>query len=165
MECMNEKARNAIAKRLPKYISKEEIMNILARAKKDRYRNYILLLTLWRTGMRNSEIVNLKKQDIQDDTLIVRHGKGKKDRVIPLESELGNLLGLFIDRLKPRNKLFPITDRQVRNIVYRYSPEGLHVYPHMFRHSFAVHCLKGGMNLRTLQRILGHTSLTTQKEY
>ena len=140
-------------------------MNILDKAKKDRYRNYVLLLTLWRTGMRNSDIVNLKKQDIQDKTIIVRQGKGKKDRVIPLESELGNLLGLFIDRLKPRDKLFPITDRQVRNIVYKYSPDELDVHPHTFRHSFAVHCLKSGMNIRTLQRILGHTSLTTTQVY
>jgi len=115
--------------------------------------------------MRNSDIVNLKKQDIQDETIIVRQGKGKKDRVIPLESELGNLLGLFVDRLKPRDKLFPITDRQVRNIVYKYSPDELDVHPHTFRHSFAVHCLKGGMNIRTLQRILGHTSLTTTQVY
>jgi len=150
---------------LPKYISKEEIMNILDKAKKDRYRNYVLLLTLWRTGMRVSDITNLKKQDIQDNTIIVRQGKGKKDRVIPLESELGNLLGLFVDRLKPRDKLFPITDRQVRNIVYKYSPDELDVHPHTFRHSFAVHCLKSGMNIRTLQRILGHTSLTTTQVY
>jgi len=156
---------NRTVKVLPKYISKEEIMNILDKAKKDRYRNYILLLALWRTGMRNSEIINLKKQDIQDKTIIVRQGKGKKDRIVPLESELGNLLGLFSDRLKPRDKLFPITDRQVRNIVYKYAPQGLDVHPHTFRHSFAVHCLKNGMNLRTLQKILGHTSLTTTQVY
>ena len=162
---MVEKPFTATVKRLPKYISKEEIMNILDKAKKDRYRNYVLLLTLWRTGMRNSDIVNLKRQYIQDDTIIVRQGKGKKDRVIPLESELGNLLGLFIDRLKPRDKLFPINDRQVRNIVYKYSPDELDVHPHTFRHSFAVHCLKSGMNIRTLQRILGHTSLTTTQVY
>jgi len=162
---MDNKPFNKTVKQLPKYISKEEIMNILDKAKKDRYRNYILLLTLWRTGMRNSEIVNLKKQDIQDNTIIVRQGKGKKDRVIPLESELGNLLGLFVDRLKPRDKLFPISQRQVRNIVYKYSPDELDVHPHTFRHSFAVYCLKSGMNLRTLQRILGHSSLTTTQDY
>jgi len=162
---MGNKPYTTSTKQLPKYISKEEIMNILDKAKKDRYRNYILLLTLWRTGMRNSDIVNLKKQDIQDNTIIVRQGKGKKDRVIPLESELGNLLGLFIDRLKPRDKLFPITDRQVRNIVYKYAPDDLDVHPHTFRHSFAVYCIKSGMNIRTLQRILGHTSLTTTQVY
>jgi len=152
-------------KSLPKYISKVEISNILDKAKKDRYRNYILLLTLWRTGMRVSEIVELKKLDITDGNIIVRDSKHHKDRVIPLESELGNLLGLFSDSMKPRDKLFPMSERQVRNIVYKYAPEELEVHPHTFRHSFAVYCLVNGMNLRTLQKILGHSSLTTTQVY
>ena len=162
---MGNKPYTTAVKQLPKYISKEEITNILDKAKKDRYRNYVLLLTLWRTGMRNSDIVNLKKQDIQDKTIIVRQGKGKKDRVIPIESGLGNLLGLFIDRLKPRDRLYPISQRQVRNIVYKYSPDGLDVHPHTFRHSFAVHCLKSGMNIRSLEKILGHSDLATTAVY
>ena len=164
---MKEKGFKHQPKRLPKYISKEEILNILDKAKKDRYRNYILLLAFWRTGMRNSELINLRKEDIDlnDNTIFVRQGKFSKDRIIPLESELGNLLGLFIDRLKPRDKLFPISDRQVRNIVYKYAPQGLGIHPHTFRHSFAVYCLKNNMNLRSLQKILGHTSLATTQVY
>ena len=150
-------------KTLPKYISKEEISSILDKAKKDRYRNYILLLTLWRTGMRVSEIVKFRKKQIQDNSIIVR-GSKSGDRVIPLESELGNLLGLFTDRMNSRDKVFPLSERQVRNIVYKYSENGT-VHPHTFRHSFAVYCLKNGMNLRTLQKILGHTSLTTTQIY
>lgn len=162
MDGFGEKSRS---KALPKYISKGEIMNILERARKHRYRNYILLLTLWRTGMRVSEITNLRKQDIRTNTIIVRQGKGKKDRVIPLETELDHLLGLYADQMKPRDKLFKMSERQVRNIVKRYSPEELDVHPHTFRHSFAVHCLKNGMNIRTLQKILGHSSLTTTQVY
>lgn len=152
-------------KKLPKYITQAEISTMLDKAKKDRYRNYILLLTISRTGMRVSEITNLQKRDIQNDTIIVRQGKGKKDRVIPLERELGNLLGLYVDRMHPKDKLFPITDRQVRNIVYKYAPDGLDVHPHTLRHSFAVHCLKNGMNIRNLQKILGHSNLTTTQVY
>ena len=162
---MNETPFNPTVKTLPKYISKEEIMNILDKAKKDRYRNYILLLTLSRTGLRVSEIIKLCKNDVDEHTITVRDGKGKKDRVIPLEGELSNLLGLYMDSMKPRDKLFPLSTRQVRNIVYKYSPEGLDVHPHTLRHSFAVHCLKGGMNIRSLQKILGHSSLTTTQEY
>lgn len=152
-------------KRLPKYITQTEIISMLNKAKKDRYRNYILILVLARTGVRVSEIVSLQKRDIQEDTIIVRQGKGKKDRVIPLEKELGNLLGLYVDRMSPKEKLFDITDRQVRNIVYKYAPKDLDVHPHTLRHSFAVHCLKGGMNIRNLQKILGHSSLTTTQVY
>ena len=81
--------------KLPKYLEKREIAAILNKAKQHRYRDYIILLTLWRTGMRNSELVNLRKKDIMDSTIIIRGGKGDKDRVIPLENELGNLLGLY----------------------------------------------------------------------
>jgi integrase/recombinase XerD len=152
-------------KTLPKYIRQEEILNILDKAKKDSYRNYILLLVLSRTGMRVSELIKLKKKDIDDGVLYVRQGKGKKDRVIPLERELSNILGLYTDRLNPKDNLFSISDRQVRNIVYKYSPKDLDVHPHTLRHSFAVHCLKSGMNLRSLQKILGHTNLNTTQVY
>jgi site-specific recombinase XerD len=162
---MDKKGFNQTPKTLPKYITQEEISNILGKAKKDRYRNYILLLTMSRTGMRVSEIVKLKKQDIVDNTIIVRQGKNKKDRVIPLENNLESILGLYADGKKPRTRLFPISERQVRNIVYKYSPKGMKVHPHTIRHSFAVHCLKQGMNLRSLQKILGHSNLTTTQVY
>jgi site-specific recombinase XerD len=150
---------------LPKYLTDTEISHILDNAKKTNYRDFIILLTLWRTGMRNSELVNLRKNDIVDSQIIVREGKGRKDRVIPLESELENLLRLYSDRLGYRDVLFELSDRQIRNIVYKHSPAEYKAHPHTFRHSFAVHCLKEGMNIRTLQKILGHSHLTTTAIY
>lgn len=156
-------------KTLPKFIGKEEISNMLERAKtegkKYSYRNYIILMTLSRTGMRADEVVKLRKRDITESTIIIRQGKGKKDRVIPLEHELGGLLGLYTDRLTPKDKVFSMSSRQVRNIVYKYAPKELDVHPHTLRHSFAVHCLKSGMNIRSLQKILGHSSLNTTQVY
>lgn len=152
-------------RKLPKFIGQEEISAILDKARKDRYRNYILLLMMTRTGMRVSEVTKIKKRDISDDGIMIRQGKGGKDRLIPLEKELSNILGLFCDSLKPKSKLFPISTRQVRNIVYKYAPAGLEVHPHTLRHSFAVHCLKSGMNIRSLQKILGHNNLTTTQVY
>lgn len=162
---MGKKPFNPVSKTLPKYISKEEISNMLDKSKKDRYRNFILLMALSRTGIRVSELVKLRKRDIVENTIIVRQGKGKKDRVVPLESELENILGLYADSKSPREKLFQLSTRQVRNIVSKYSPDGLDVHPHTLRHSFAVHCLKQGMNIRSLQKILGHSSLTTTQVY
>ncbi len=153
------------AKKLPKYIEDSVVLEMLDDAKKDKKRNYLILLMLWRTGLRVSELVNLKKRDIQNDIIFVRQGKFGKDRVIPLEKELGNILGFYLDGLHPKDKLFKISDRQVRNIVYKYTPDGYNVHPHTFRHSFAVHCLKSGMNLRNLQKILGHSSLTCTQVY
>ena len=152
------------SKIIPKYLTEEEISLILDRAKKDRYRNYVILLTLWRTGLRVSEIVNLEKRDIKDKIIVVRQGKGSKDRLVPLDDGLGTILLGVTDRLKPKAKIFPISTRQVRNIVYKYSGEQ-DISPHCFRHSFSVHCLKSGMNLRSLQKILGHSNLNTTQIY
>jgi len=154
--------REETRKKLPLYIPFTEVLSILEQAKKTRYRDYILLLTLTRTGMRVSDIVKFRKKDIINETIIVRQGKGKKDRVIPLESELGNILGLYVDQMKPNNKVFPISQRQVRNVVYKYRPD---IHPHTLRHSFAVHCVKNGMNLRSLQKILGHSRINTTQVY
>jgi len=162
---MEKQTFDKTPKILPKYVEYSVISTMLDNAKKNRYRDYILLLLLSRTGMRISEVTKLKKQDIQENTIIVRLGKGKKDRVIPLDNELGSILGLFSDRLTPNQKLFPITERQARNVVYRYTPDGMNIHPHTIRHSFAVHCLKNGMNIRNLQKILGHTNLTTTQVY
>jgi len=156
-------------KTLPKYISKVEISSMLDHAKNEgkkfSYRNFIILMTLSRTGLRAKEIVKLRKRDLTEKTIIVRQGKGKQDRVIPLDGELGGLLGLYTDRLTPKDKVFAMSDRQVRNIVYKYAPDGFDVHPHTLRHSFAVHCLKCGMNVRNLQRILGHGNLNTTAIY
>jgi len=146
---------------LPKYSSREEILEILDTAKKDSRRNYLILLTLWRTGLRVSELVNLRKRDIKDGNIFVILGKGKKDRVIPLEKELDATWGFYLDGLKPKDRVFPMTDRNVRYIIKRYCD----LHPHSFRHSFAVHTLKAGMNIRSLQKILGHVNLETTAEY
>lgn len=150
-------------KYLPKYLPFAEVLAILEKAKSHSYRDYILLLTLTRTGMRVSDVVKFRKKDIIDGNIIIRQGKGGKDRVIPLEPELGNILGLFMDQMAPSKRVFAITQRQVRNIVYNHA--GKEVHPHTLRHSFAVHCLKSGMNLRSLQRMLGHNSITTTQIY
>lgn len=148
-------------KKLPKYLPKAEILSILDKAKNDNRRNYLILLTLWRTGLRVSELVNLRKRDIKDGNIFVMQGKGKKDRVIPLEKELDATWGFYLDGLSPKDRVFNMTDRNVRYIVKRYSD----AHPHTFRHSFAVYTLKAGMNIRSLQKILGHENLETTAEY
>jgi len=150
--------------KLPKYLTKTEVDIILDKAKNDNRRNHLILLTLFRTGLRNSELVNLKKQDIKDQQITVYDGKGKKDRAIPLDNELDHLLGLYSDNLKPTDNLFPLSTRAIRNIVKKYSDKK-EVHPHTFRHSFAVYCLKAGVNVRALQKVLGHASLSNTQVY
>lgn len=166
---MERQIFNSQPKKLPKSVSKEVIEQMLDKARHDTNkhakRNYLILLTLWRTGVRGAELLNIKKKDIQNDTIVVRGGKGGKDRTVPLNKELGNILSIYTDGMKADQNIFSVSDRQLRNIVYKYSPDGYDIHPHTFRHSFAVHCLKQGMNLRALQKILGHGGLNTTQIY
>ncbi len=160
LENQDKKYKRAI----PKFLTKEEITDILDKAKKKRYRDYILLLCLWRTGIRTSELTSLKKEDIVEDTLIIRAAKSQAgSRTIPLEREVLGILRTYTDQMKARDKIFPITPRQVGYVIHKYGPENVH--PHTFRHSFAVHCLKQGINLRSLQKLLGHSQLNTTQVY
>jgi len=152
--------------KLLKYLTKTKVNEILNRARNDNRRNYLIILLMWRTGMRNSEVVKLKKQDInfEEERIVIHQGKGKKDRWIPLDTSLGDLLAYHMGDMGLNQRLFPITTAQVRNIVHKYQNDEI-IKPHTFRHSFAVHCLKSGMNIRTLQKILGHSNLDTTAVY
>ena len=165
-------------KKLPKALSKADILTIINKAKRERKRDYILLETLWRTGMRVAELVNLKKCDVKDGYIIVREGKGKQDRTIPLDKTLDTILGLYIDGLKggEQTKLFDMTTRNVQHICHKYSPyhfatqgdktvRTYEAHPHTYRHSFAVNWIREGGNIRALQKILGHKHLDTTAIY
>ena len=154
---------------LPKYLDKTVIEQMIDKANHDTEkhgrRNHLVLTILWQTGMRVSELANLRKKDVQTNNIIIRGGKGGRDRIIPLKNDLRNLLLVYSDQMKADDQLFNLTQRQLRNIVYRYRIDGYRVHPHTYRHSFAVHCLKEGMNIRALQKILGHSGLNTTQIY
>lgn len=164
----NHKDKKQITKgfKLFKYLTKEQVDIILDKARNDNKRNYLILLTLWRTGIRNSELIHLTKRDIdiKQGQIIIRQGKGHKDRMIPLDKNLGDLLSYHSTDKGLDDKLFPLSDMSIRNITHKYQGE-LDVHPHTFRHSFAVHSLKSGINIRTLQKILGHSDLNTTVQY
>ena len=151
-------------KKFVKYLGETQIIEIIERAKKDNRRNYLILLTLWRTGIRCSELCNLKKRDIKENHLTIRQGKGNKDRIVPIDSHTLDLLSYHTANMSLDEKIFPLSSAQVRNIVHRYQGNQ-YCKPHTFRHSYAVHCLKKGMNIRSLQKILGHTDLNTTAIY
>lgn len=71
------------------------------------------MLTLWKTGMRCDELTNLKKKDITD-VIIIHQGKGNKDRIIPLDTTLGDLLKFYTSNMTSEDVIFPLTNAQVR---------------------------------------------------
>jgi len=168
------------SKKLPDYHSPEEIYKMIDEAKKDKSkkakRNRLILETLWKTGIRNSELREMKKRDIDfnDRIMIVRDGKGGKDRVVRMDEQLSSLLGFYTDNKSDndfifpgRNDLEPLSSRQLERIINKYADKaGINnSFPHKWRHSFAVYGLKQGMTLRSIQKLLGHSSLTVTQKY
>ncbi|MEM7229507.1 MAG: tyrosine recombinase XerC [Planctomycetota bacterium] len=176
-------------KRLPKAIDVQQVERLLA-APDDTdllgARDRAILETLYSTGIRVSELVgiNLGDLDLQSQTLIVR-GKGRKERLVPLGSHAIRALAHYIEMLRTQNERAGITidrtcplfinkhggrlsTRSVRRKVSKYLVQaGLDpdISPHTLRHSFATHLLDNGADLRSVQELLGHQSLSTTQVY
>jgi site-specific recombinase XerD len=164
---------------IPRVLSPEEIArlidaagNLLSRA---------ILMTLYSTGMRRSEVTRLRIEDIDSERMIVhiRKGKGGKDRDVPLCPKLLETLREYWRWKKPATWLFPrgigprgetghITSKTVWyacSEAARYAGLNKRVTPHMLRHSFATHLLENGTDLPTIQVLLGHHDLDATSIY
>lgn len=180
-----------LASRLPKAITVDQMAAILATASGDdvkSLRDKALLELLYATGARVSEAVDLNVDDIissegEGAADIVRLiGKGGKQRVVPLGSYARAALDAYLVRgrpaLSPRGTATPALflglrgQRMSRQSVWLTIKErteqtglGLSVSPHTFRHSFATHLLEGGADVRVVQELLGHSSVSTTQLY
>ena len=146
-------------------------------------RDVAILELLYATGMRVDELVQLQLRDLRfEEGLILAKGKGKKERLVPFGKYSKNAL---IDWLKVRPKQTSghpayvfvsfrgrsgthrgITSRSIERLFKKYGKEtGLETNPHKFRHSFATHLLSAGADLRAIQEMLGHESLSTTMHY
>jgi len=162
-----------IPKSLPKALSKEEIKKMLNSCKNDKEK--LIFLLLYSTGLRVSELANLKLEDInlKDKFLVVRGGKGKKDRIIPLNDKIIELINSHLKNRK-KNSDYLINNKFGGKISTVYLEKiireigkrvGLKVTCHMLRHSFATHMLENGADIRVIQEILGHERLSTTQIY
>ena len=178
-----------IEKRLPNIISDDTInmmLNVIDKSKPLGERNYIIIDLLYSCGLRVSELCNLKLNDIDffNNSIIVKSGKGSKDRYLVLHDKLVEELKDYITHA--RNKLLSGTkDEDNRHLLINYkgttlTPRGVRkilntimdktgetykITPHMLRHSCATVLLNGGMDLRSVQEILGHSMLSTTQIY
>lgn len=169
---------------LPKFLTVEEVQRLLEAPREDRphgMRDRALLELMYGSGLRVSEAVGLEEGhlDLQEGSVRVR-GKGAKDRVVPLTRPAEVWLGRYMKEVRPKwnvhqsSRVFlsrkgrPLDRVEVWKLLRRYARKagiGKSVHPHMLRHSFATHLLMGGMDLRTLQSLLGHASLNTTQIY
>ncbi len=166
-------------RRLPTVLSREEV-SALINAAGTLFRR-TLLMTLYGTGMRRSELAHLKVGDIDSQRMIIRvvAGKGGKDRDLPLSPTLLETLREYWRWRKPKLYLFPtrtrglpveepISDKTVWiacSDAARRAGINKRVTPHTLRHSWATHLLEAGTDLRTIQVLLGHGDLETTAQY
>ena len=142
-------------------------------------RDLSLMEMLYATGLRASELVSLKEENIfLQDRIIRVIGKGKKERIVPFGEAAFKALKKYLEERKKENidceyvfvnlRGGKLTSRSLQRIVEKYSKDLLlnkEVSPHTFRHSFATHLLSRGADLRTIQELLGHESLSTTQKY
>jgi integrase/recombinase XerD len=162
-------------KHLPVVLSKEEVKQLLQAVKPGK--NRLLLQFIYSSGTRVSEAVNMKVEDFNFKERIakVKSGKGDKDRIIILSKNWCSMAKKYLERKKVKSPFFftkkngkPITTTTVQRIVrYAAKKAGLNkeVTPHTLRHSFATHLLEAGENIRNIQELLGHSSLSTTQIY
>lgn len=159
---------------LPAILSPEEVGRLLAAVRWPRWR--LVCRVLYGCGLRLMEALRLRVADIDGprQCLLVRQGKGQKDRIVPLSLGLLDELRAWWRLHRPRELLFPNSEGQVFNAVglqrafqKAVQTAGLtkHVTVHTLRHCYATHLLEAGTDLATLQRLLGHTSLSTTARY
>lgn len=166
-----------VAKTLPLVLAKEEVASVLSSISNFKHRTIIMFI--YSTGARVSECVNIKLTDIDSKRaqVNIQHGKGLKQRKVPLSPVLLKTLRRYFREYKPQDYLFEgakgkgshLGITAVRTICanarFR-TPEIKKAYtPHTFRHSFATHHLEEGTNLLVIQRLLGHTCLNNTLKY
>lgn len=180
-----------LEKKLPDYLSEQEVRQLLIAAERDDsavgIRNKLIIYLLYGTGMRISELTNILISHVHRDTgFIAVQGKGGKDRMVPVPHEIISLLTYYLETVHPvftrqgalkTDFLFPvlyggklkaITRQALWNMLKELCKKSgidRSIYPHQLRHSLATHLLKGGVDLRSLQLLLGHENLATVQIY
>lgn len=162
-------------KKLPVILSRDEVTALMQASRHLKHR--LILATLYTTGVRAAELCQLQGADIDSERMVihVRQGKGKRDRQVGLSPALLPLLRQYWKRYGLQSWLFP-----GHRITEPITPDGVWfickkarqdtqikkaVYPHLLRHTYATHLLEAGMDLRSIQLLLGHATLRSTSIY
>ena len=175
-----------IGKKLPEVLSMDEIDDLksaIDMSKQEGHRNRAIIETLYSCGLRVSELINLQITNIYFDEGFIRViGKGNKERLVPVSASVRKEIEIYRDLvrvhqdIKPGHEDFLFLNRRgakltrvmIFTIIKNLAEEiGLKkkISPHTFRHSFATHLVEGGANLRAIQEMLGHESISTTEIY
>lgn len=174
-----------VRKKLPSVLTVEEVFSLLEQPDTSTLtgiRDRAILETMYATGIRVSELINLKQIDLLFDMEVIRVlGKGSKERLVPIGKVAMKWIREYQLKVRPRfvrigsgDILFlsrlgkKLTRMGVWKIIKKYAlTAGLkkEIHPHTLRHSFATHLLEGGSDLRAVQEMLGHSNITTTQIY
>ncbi len=171
--------------RLPKALSVSEVRSFLEAGSQGLSgpilgRDYVMFELLYSSGVRVSEIVSLKLEDINFEAGFMRVlGKGSKERIVPVNTRAIARVKKYINLQRPEilkkkrspylfvtNRGKPMTRQRFWQTIKKVGKElGMEISPHTMRHSFATHLLEGGADLRSLQKMLGHSDISTTQIY
>lgn len=172
-------------RKLPEVLTLEEIermLDVIDLSKDEGQRNLAIIEVLYGSGLRVSELINLKISNVHlDEKYMLVEGKGSKQRLVPLSEESIKQIGFWLEdrchlNIKSGNEDFLFLNRRgakltrvmiliiVKDLAERAGIKK-NISPHTFRHSFATHLLEGGANLRMIQMMLGHENLVTTEIY
>jgi integrase/recombinase XerC len=177
-----------LEKHVPGFLSIDEIFGLLEMPDKTTLaglRDKAIMETLYSSGLRVSELVEMDVDDLDTNLGIIKvMGKGKKERIVPIGSKAIAALNSYVTTRRKTGKCPPpstlnpplflnqrggrLTTRSVARIINRYIEQcGLlkNISPHSLRHTFATHMLDAGADLRAIQELLGHASLSTTQKY
>ena len=169
-------------KRIPKILGISEVMSLLKKpeGKKLSLRDRAILELMYSSGLRASEVINIRMNDINFEVgFITVTGKGSKERVVPVNQMAMETIRKYIEELRPsllRRSMSPylflasggkpITRQRLWQLIKTYSAGlSIKISPHTLRHCFASHLLDGGADLVALQKMLGHTDISTTQIY
>lgn len=174
------------ARKLPSVLTLPEVEMILNAPKTNEttgLRDKAILETFYSSGLRVSELINLKINDLFFDDEVIRVlGKGSKERIVPIGSSAINWVKEYLTRSRPhlekktKSQNFVFLNKRgtklsrmwIWKIFDHYAKEAgisKNIHPHIFRHSFATHLLEGGADLRAVQEMLGHADISTTQIY
>jgi integrase/recombinase XerD len=162
---------------MPDVLSETEMLELIRMPDggKTSLRDRTILELLYATGLRVSELIKLKRSDVNLNAgFVITMGKRSKERVVPLGAYSREAIKLYLETEQPKGLyLFPnkrngtLTRQAIWKIIRKYSTqmERGHISPHTIRHTFATHLLQGGADLRSVQILLGHEDISTTQIY
>lgn len=161
-----------VEKKLPIALTKEEMKSLIYNS--GSYKSKLIILLLYSSGLRVSELVNLKRFDLDFSEKIgwVRKGKGSKDRAFQISDKIAEELRSYFKKTSDFIYVFskekPLSTRNIQKIVKtaaKHAGINKKVTPHTLRHSYATHLLDAGTDIRYIQTLLGHENLNTTQIY